>query len=171
MNKTSKRILAVGLPLATIAATGIAFAAWTSTGSGLGTAKSTTISNVTYTAGTTLSQVYPTGTSDVVASVSNPNSYKAALSAFSLTAVYDAADANLGNLGTGGTQPTDIKSTCDLSLTVPAGLVVPAGASSITVVNGLAMGNNAVNSCAGKTFALALTSTATSSAAVLNASV
>lgn len=38
MNKTSRRILAVGLPLCLVAVTGVSVAFWTSSGSGTGTA-------------------------------------------------------------------------------------------------------------------------------------
>ena len=76
MNLTSKRILAVGLPLTAIAATGIAFAAWTSTGSGVGSATATqdtqsVISGVTVSG----QDLYPGATKTVEVKVTNPNAY------------------------------------------------------------------------------------------------
>src|SRR3954453_6658739 len=65
MHKNTKRIAAVGLPLAVVAATGIAFAAWTSNGSGVGSATSATPQDVTFTAATVANSLYPTGSADI----------------------------------------------------------------------------------------------------------
>ncbi len=168
MRKFTRRtsIVAAGVAAATTA--GIAFAAWTSTGSGFGTATSEAISDVTFTAGTTTSKVYPLASSDIVVEVTNPNHYNAALSAWSMPAVFDAADLNLGNYGVPGEdQPTDLSLTCDLTLAPPVGVVVEGDATSaeLTIAGGLNMGNGAANSCADLTFAVALSATATSTGA------
>lgn len=166
MRKLTKRAAVVAATAAVASTAGIAFAAWTSTGSGSGTATSAAISNVTFAGASTTSAVYPTGSSDIKLTIANPNNYNAALSAWSMTAVYSSTDPNLGNLGGGGTQPTDLTSTCDLSFTAPTGVVVAHNATvaPLTITNGLSMGNGAANSCASTTFVVKLTSTATSTA-------
>ncbi len=75
MNRTSKRILAIGLPLAAIAVTGVAFAAWTSTGSGAGTAQSTTSANSVIAPAVSASDLFPGATKSVTVTISNPNNY------------------------------------------------------------------------------------------------
>lgn len=75
MNRTSKRILAVGLPLAAVSLTGIAFAAWTSTGSGSGTAQSTTSENSVVSGTTHPADLYPGATKSVTVTITNPNDY------------------------------------------------------------------------------------------------
>jgi hypothetical protein len=101
MNRTSKRLLAVGLPLAGIAATGIAFAAWTSTGSGTGTAKSTTSANSVIAPDVSVADLYPGATSSVTVTISNPNAY-----AIMVTSI-PAGTSDLADKGTVGDTSDD----------------------------------------------------------------
>jgi len=167
MNTASKRILAVAVPLTAVAVSGVAFAAWTTSGSGQATATSKAAQNVTFATGSTTSAVYPLGKSDIVTTATNPNDYNVVLSGWSLTAAYDTADPNYSHLGGAGTQPTDISGTCGLSLgTVPPTVVLAHGSNSVTITNGLNMSNAASNiasTCANKTFTLVLAASSAAS--------
>ncbi len=173
MRKPTRRLAAVSAGVLVATGVGIAYAAWTSTGSGSGTAKSEAISNVTFAGAATLDKVYPTGASDISLTVSNPNHYNAALSNWAMPAVYNAADPNLANLGVPATpQPTNIKTLCDLTLAPDTGKVVVHDAvnAAYTITDGLHMGNNADNTCANLTYVVSLTADAASTASAANIS-
>jgi hypothetical protein len=156
MRKLSRTSIIAGGVVATSLA-GVAFAAWTSTGSGTGSAASDAISNVTYAATTPAGvTLYPTGpAADVTFLASNPNKYKVTLSAFSMSGAYYSTDTS---------HTTDVTATCGLSFSTTdtptvAGL---AAGTSVSLPGSLTMSNSAVNACANKTFDIVLTSTATS---------
>ena len=75
MNRTSKRLLAIGLPLTVMAVTGVAVAAWTSTGSGSGTAQSTTSVNSAVSGTAHPADLFPGATKSVTVTITNPNAY------------------------------------------------------------------------------------------------
>src|ERR671935_1828296 len=77
--RTSVATVATGALLAA----GIAFAAWTATGSGNGYAKAQSVSPLTTVdaSASTTAQLYPGGTGDVVITVSNPNSFPVTITA------------------------------------------------------------------------------------------
>lgn len=161
MNRTSARLLAVGLPLATVAAAGVAFAAWTATGSGSGSAASEANQNVTFTGATVVTKLYPTGTGSIDVTVANPNHYDVRLSSITVGMIYDAAVA-VGDR-------VDLTSTCALTYTAPgdytgANFLVQgdAAAQVVNLPGSLAMGNAAANSCASKTFGVVLAASTTS---------
>ncbi len=75
MNRTSKRLLAIGLPLTVMAVTGVAVAAWTSTGSGSGTAQSTTSVDSVVSGTAHPADLFPGATKSVTVTITNPNAY------------------------------------------------------------------------------------------------
>lgn len=76
MKRTTKRIVAIGTPLATVAASGIAFAAWTATGSGTGTATSDSVLNTsTLAAQVHDADLYPGATGSIVVKVHNTEAF------------------------------------------------------------------------------------------------
>lgn len=76
MKRTTKRIVAIGTPLATVAASGIAFAAWTATGSGTGTAQSDAVVNTSSLTGQVhLADLYPGATGSIVVKVHNAEAF------------------------------------------------------------------------------------------------
>ena len=161
MNRTSARVLAIGLPLASVAAAGIAFAAWTATGSGSGSAASEANSNVTFTAATVVTKLYPTGNGSIDVTVANPNHYDVRLSAITVGQIYDAAVAVVDRV--------DLTTTCALTYTAPsdysgANFLVQndATAQVVHLPSSLAMGNGAANSCASKTFGVVLSANTSS---------
>lgn len=70
-----RKLLLVPLAAGVALGTGIAFAAWTSTGSGSGEAKSTTSVNSVIAPGTSAADLYPGAVMSVTVTVSNPNPY------------------------------------------------------------------------------------------------
>ena len=156
MRKFSRRtaVLAAGVALTT--GVGVAFAAWTSTGSGSGTAKSDAISNVTFSATTASGSIYPTGPAgDVTLTAANPNHYDVTLSAWSMTHAYYSTDTG---------HATPVEGTCDLSFLTTDEPVIDgdATAQAVNLSGSLTMGNGSVNACANKTFDVVLSATATS---------
>ena len=152
MNRTTKRIGALGTATLAVMGTGIAFAAWTSSGTGSGSAASTTPQDVAFTGVTPTTSLYPTGSANITFHSTNPNSYKVSLESLAVTKVaYDSAPA------------TDVQTICDLTYHAPATApLVAAGGADVTVTGGLSMGNGADQACAGKTFVVTLTATPTS---------
>jgi hypothetical protein len=149
----------VGLPLAAISVAGVAFAAWTTSGSGVGSAASRAAQNVSFAAGTVTDTLYPGGTGDAAVSVTNPNAYTVTLTSITLNHVYDAAtyvsDINPG---------ADIQATCGLSLQTPLSAPTVANGTHPVVLD-IDMSNavsNVASTCANKTFVLDLSASASS---------
>jgi len=169
MRRNIKRVAAVGLPLSVVAVAGIAFAAWTSSGSGVGSAAAGTPQDVVFkTASTSATDVlYPTGAGELAATVDNPNAYKVGLYGFGLTAAYDAATYSVETPG------TNLLTTCALSLSsalttstlsTPNATIAAGNNKALNLADAVQMGNAAdEDACAGKTFVLAITSSAVSS--------
>jgi hypothetical protein len=75
MLRNTKRIIAVGAPFAVLATAGVAFAAWTASGNGLGSAKATTMSVNVQAAAAPTADLFPGGSAGaLVVKVNNPNS-------------------------------------------------------------------------------------------------
>jgi len=138
-------------------AAGVAFAAWTATGSGNGYAQAKGMSSVTLSDASTYTtaQLYPGGSGDLVLRVANPNSY-------------DVTVTTVTGTGPAVTAPTN--ATCDASTGVTftnqtgltgASYVVPGnGSATITLANSVSMGNASVNACKGLTFTVPVSVTA-----------
>src|SRR4051794_13616276 len=95
---TSKRILAVGVTLAAVTTTGIAFAAWTATGNGSGAAKATTMTVTVSAATAPGADLFPGGSAgDMVVKVTNPNS-----GPIVVTGITTDASGTQGGCTTGG---------------------------------------------------------------------
>jgi hypothetical protein len=156
--RLSKKIAAsVSIVAAGTLVAGIAFAAWTATGDGSGSAKSgqsTAVSTVATSAVTSL--LYPTGSADVKVNVHNSNPY-----AVTVTAINNAAGGSILS-GDG---------TCDASngvtftnTPVVTGGVVGAGLSAEFILTGAAhMSNLSVDACQNKSFSIPVTVVAASS--------
>ncbi len=69
------KLLFVPLAAGASLAAGLAFAAWTSDGSGSATARATTSADSVITAGTGAADLFPGAVKTVTVTVSNPNSY------------------------------------------------------------------------------------------------
>ncbi len=74
MKNFTRRSTIAGVATLALVGTGIAFAAWTSTGTGSGTADATNAVNLTVNVGNA-SGLYPTGSKTATFTVTNPNPY------------------------------------------------------------------------------------------------
>ncbi len=147
--RTPKRVLIVGGTAVALTGVSVAFAAWTSTGTGSGTAAATTAKNLTVTAGT-LTGLYPTGTVTMPVTVTNNNAYKVQLDTI------DFVDA------------TSTIPGCTASTVTSAGgtyqNVVIAPGASVSKDLTVSMSNAAEDACQGATFTLRYLATARSAA-------
>ncbi len=97
-----KKLLLVPLVVGGLFATGIAFAAWTSSGSGTAAPKSTTSINSTISPGTSSADLYPGASSTVTVTVNNPNPYPIVV-----TSISSGSSALVNTSFTAGTVTTD----------------------------------------------------------------
>ena len=166
--KVRTKIAAVGVATGTLFIAGIALASWTADGSGTGSAQAKTKQALTLTSATTSAQLYPTGKGDIVVTINNPNDYNIAVSSIAPGAVAAITSTDAACGGAVGT-PTAVNTT-DLSyrwtgdLSLTGVVVAPRSTYTLTVVNGLAMGNNAVDACSGVTFTIPASAKAQSTA-------
>ncbi len=150
------------MPLAAGAslAAGLAFAAWTSDGTGSGTARATTSTDSVITAGTGAADLLPGAVKTVTVTVSNPNSYPVVVNSIS------AGSSPLVNVScAAGTVTSDERPTD------AAGLVQSDGSSRRIVADGSGtytittrMLPSAVDACKSQAFNLPLTATLSSDA-------
>ena len=157
--KKRKLILAAILAVAATAV-GVAFAAWTTGGSGAGQASAGSATSMTISAGTPSSSLYPTASADVAATVSNPNPYKVHVSSISLGAV--SVDAGHSGCNLGSVTVTSPQDNSGSGWDVPAKSGAVNGSLSVDLANAISMTNAANDSCQGATFTVALTATGAS---------
>jgi len=163
MRKFNKRIAAVGLPLATVAIAGIAFAAWTSSGTGSGyvaSGQDTPVSTVSATASST-SKLYPNGSANVRLTIKNDNPYRV-----EVTAINNGVGSILSGNATCDTTNGVTYTNTSGSWVVPA-----SGTLNVELTNKASMSNASVDACQNQTFTIpvALTAASTTLAASTNA--
>jgi hypothetical protein len=127
----------------------VAFAAWTSTGSGSGRAKSLSAQNSTVTARTGAADLYPGFTDgDLYFTVNNPNPYDVTFTSATFDAVtsFDTAACPSANV-------TVDASAAGLSLTVPAN----STGTDLKIDNVVSMASGAPNGCQDMTFDIVVT--------------
>jgi len=148
--KLTKRTAVIGSAIAVAAVGGgIAFAAWTSNGAGTGSASADTAHTVNLSPGTISSQLLFPGAHDVPVKVNvdNPNGY-----AVDLTQISGIVSG-----------PANCNAVAAVPFTAAQQPVhVAAGASTDVLIGTLAMTNDAAPACAGGTFTVTLSATATS---------
>ena len=153
------RVMIVGL-VAALVVSAVAFAAWTSNGSGTGTATAGTASGVTLSNGTASTLLVPNGSADVATVVANPNAYNVQVSSIALDTTQ----------GTNGFSVDAGHSGCNLSslsfttqTNGGSGWTVNAsGNLDVDLTGAISMSNAANDSCQGATFTAYLTATAAS---------
>jgi hypothetical protein len=148
MRTATRRTAIVTTIVAGLAVTGVAFAAWTSTGTGTATASAGNAKSLVVE-GADVNGLFPTGSVTVPVTVTNPNDYKIALSSLEFT-------------GASTTQ-----AGCDASVvTAPSksGLtdVLGANGGSATLDFTVSMSNAAADACQGASFTLGFTATGAS---------
>jgi len=156
-----KRKLTLAAILAVAAtAIGVAVAAWTTGGSGSGQVQAGSATSMTISAGTPSSSLYPTASSDVAATVSNPNPYKVHVSSISLGAV--SVDAGHSGCNLGSVSVTSPQDNGGSGWDVPAKSGGVNGSLNVDLTGAISMSNAANDSCQGATFTVALTATGAS---------
>jgi hypothetical protein len=145
--KLTARITAGGIVVGAMLAAGVAFAAWTATGSGSGYAKATTAQALTTVdvSATTPATLYPGATGNVKLSISNPNPYPVTVSSVSGNGAITSDKGAACNASTGVTYSNQT----GLSLAVPA-----AGSATFTLTGAVAMSNASDDSCQGAVFTI-----------------
>jgi hypothetical protein len=153
--RISRKVAVIAVAVLAFGAVGIAFAAWTASGTGSGAAQATSAQAVTYSDGTTTAQLYPTGSGDLVISVNNPNGYKIQITDVvgNGTITADAAHA------TAGCNASSVTFADQHSLTK---VVNAATTADVTLTAAVSMSNAANDFCQGATFTVPVSVTAAS---------
>lgn len=151
MRNVTKRSIAITAAVAALAGAGVAFAAWTTNGSGSGSVTAGTAKQLVITQSGTATGLYPTGSVQVPFTVKNDNSYAVALSgATGGTFTVDAAHSGC-NVASLSADP--------LSLT---GVTVAANSTSAPQNMVVKMSNAAVDACQGATIGFTISVTGAS---------
>jgi hypothetical protein len=157
--RSKRRLTLVAATVVGLALVAGAAAYWTSSGSGAGSAGTSTTQAVTIAPATPTAALYPGGTADVAATISNPND----------TAVHLPSVMLDTSQGTNGFDVDGAHSGCavsTLSFTTQTNgggdFVVPAkvgsvdGTLSVDLTNAISMGSGAAGACQGATFTVYL---------------
>jgi hypothetical protein len=152
------RRLAFVFALALVVASG-AWAYWTTFGSGSGSASSTTAQEVTISAGSPTSQLYPNGSADLALTISNPNGFEVSVPSLALDT----------NQGTNGFDVDSTHAGCDVSSLsfnpqsnsgsgwqVPPKAGTTDGSLDLDLDGAVSMTGSAANACQGATFTVYL---------------
>ena len=154
---TRKRVIAIGVAVAALAAAGLVYAAWTTSGSGSGYAEAGTaqdLSTVDVSASTTPT-LYPGANGDVLIQIQNPNPYPVRVTAIAGNGAITADAGHPGCVTTG------------VSFTDQTGLTIDIAANSSatrTLTGAASMTNASDNGCQGATFTIPVTLTGASNA-------
>jgi hypothetical protein len=138
---------------------GVAYAYWTATGAGGGAGIAGTTSPLTLSSGTPTGTLLPGGQTNVVLTMTNPNTATVKISSLALDTTQ----------GTGGYSVDSAHSTCTLTAlsfstqtnggagwTVPGKVGSTNGTLPVTLTNSLSMSLSAANACQGATFTVYL---------------
>lgn len=149
MRKTNRRIATLAGTIAVTTGVGIAFAAWTTNGTGTGAAASRTSSDLVVTPAVTTDTLYPTGSSDLGVSIRNPNEYKVHVTSLTLAAGgITASSANCNAASVTYTTQTNGSSGWDVD---------PGQTITLDLADAVAMSNAANDDCKSNTFTVNLT--------------
>jgi len=146
MKKLVRRLGIVAVFMGVMAVAAVAFAAWTTNGSGAGYAKATSaqdLSTVDVSASTT-AQLYPGGTGDVLIKIHNPNPYPVRVTAIDGNGAI-TADGGHASCVTTGVTYTDQSGTFD---------VAANSDQQFTLTGAVSMSNASDNGCQGATFTI-----------------
>jgi len=142
-----KRIVGAGVTLIVLSAVGLAYAAWTSSGTGSGYAKAgnaEALSTVDVSASTTAT-LYPGSNGDVTIEIDNPNPYPVRVTSVTGDGSITADGGHPGCVTTGVSFADQTGLTIDIA----------AGDSTQTTLNGAAsMSNASDNGCQGAVFTI-----------------
>jgi hypothetical protein len=151
MKHFTRRTTTAAVATVALVGAGVAFAAWTSSGTGAGSASADTDKGLVVTPGTAAG-LYPTGSKTVSVQVKNNNPYAVTLDG-----------ASVANLGVQGS-PVGC-TTHDVTVTAPnpTDRIAAGSTATLASVVTVAMGPDGDNGCQGKVFTFDLTVTGHSS--------
>ncbi|MEV6824711.1 hypothetical protein [Amycolatopsis sp. NPDC051102] len=144
MRKISKRSAVVLGAAGVVVLAGVAYAAWSSGGTGTGSVTSTTSVDSAITPGSSGSALYPGGGTDFTVTIDNPNNYPVVVTAIT------AGSSNAVSGCAAGTVTSAVPSST-------AGTIAAKGTNTYTLH--ATMSSTATDACKGQTFALPLTAT------------
>lgn len=155
-----KRKIFITIGLTGLFSVSVAFAAWSSTGSGSATAQATTSVNSVIAPGTSAANLYPGATNSVTVTVSNPNPYPVIVNSISAgsSALVNGTCA-IGSV-TSDARPTDATGIVQSDLSTKR--ITASGSGTYTLVTRMIAG--ALDTCKSQTFSLSLTATLSSDA-------
>jgi hypothetical protein len=156
MRKLTRRTTTVATAVAAATTLGVAFAAWTTNGTGTGEATSRASTDLVVSPAVTTQTLYPTGSSDVGVKIGNPNDYTVHVSSLTLAAGgitasgsgCNASSVSYTTQDNGGTG-WDIAANDDITL---------------DLANAVSMDNTALDACELNTFTVNLTANGASAA-------
>ncbi|MDP9071800.1 MAG: hypothetical protein M3N68_11115 [Actinomycetota bacterium] len=154
------KLLLMPLAAGALSAVGIAFAAWTSDGTGSATARATSSVDSEIAAGTTAADLFPGAAKTVTVSVSNPNDYPVVVNS-----IASGASALVNGSCAAGTVTTEERPHDGAGLLQSNGssrTIAPGGSGTYTLTTRMLA--SAVDACKSQTFSLALSATVSSSA-------
>jgi hypothetical protein len=157
-----KKVVALA-GVTTVAVGGVvAYAAWSASGTGSATVSATSAVSLGVADGTSTTLLFPTGSGDLKATVSNTNPYKVAV-----TGVTQNGSITVDSGHSTCTVSSVTFSAPDLS---SSGIVLAAtsGSYTITFHNEVSMDNTANDACQGATFTVPLKFTGASTASAAN---
>lgn len=156
--RLGKKLSVASILTVCLLAAGIAYAAWTASGSGSGYAKAGTAQALTTldASGSVTTTLVPGGSGQFAIKVSNPNAYAVSVTGVTVGGPVVAS----GGIGTCTTTGVTISQS---AVTAPLPFAVPAnGTYTDVVANGASMDNTSDNGCQGATFTVPVTLTGAS---------
>ena len=161
-----KHITGLGIVSAGLFTAGIAFAAWTATGDGTGSAGATTQGALTTSDATavTTAQLYPSATGDLKLVVDNPNHYQVKItSVVNKASSFISSDKGAACTDANADHPTGVTFTNQTGQSING----PADADDyeVTLPGSVGMSNASDNGCQGAVFSIPVTITSESNPA------
>ena len=144
---TRNRIIGAGVTLVVLAAVGLAYAAWTSSGSGSGYAKAGTAQQLTTVdvSANTTATLYPGSNGNVRIKIANPNPYPVRVTDVTGNGAITADAGHASCVTTGVTFTNQTGQSID---------VAANGDTETTLTNAASMSNASDNGCQGAVFTI-----------------
>lgn len=160
-----RRLIVAGMTVIALAAAGLVYAAWTSSGTGSGYAKAGIAQPLTTVdvSASTAATLYPGVSGDVLLKVSNPNPYPVRVTGVALNGTNADIAADSGHSGCTTTGVSYANQT-GLTIDVPAKSGVVNGTTQATLSGAVSMSNASLDACQGATFTIPVTLTGNSNA-------
>ena len=174
--RRKRRYAVIGVSVAILLVAGVAFAAWTASGSGSGSAQAITAQDLGTDAATPQSaQLYPGGTGDLEITITNPNPYPVRVTSVQ----FDSSSFVTSNQGAACTDdPTNdpahvtgvtfdgytADGVTNQYLDVPAASGATDGSATFTLTGTVSIDNTSDNGCQGAVFDIPVTLDAASNA-------